>query len=196
MFVETPRCVRVACQFAVAVAIVVFGVRPVDAQTGGFMASATDNGLRAPLTNGQTETFMPQRGTFTFPAPYGTQGIRVTNATDCGGQDCVDYGYSYWRKMNNHVGSDTMLIVVGLNRGQGGSGPTLFTYNKKTGETRNAGALFDANSSFAASTAEGWYFSATRPQALYVNDGPRMLRFDVINRTFETVFDVGAGRYI
>jgi hypothetical protein len=160
------------------------------------MASATDSGLRAPVTNGQTEAFMPQRGTFTFPAPYGTRGVRVTNASDCGGQDCVDYGYAYWRKMNNHVGSDTMLIVVGLNRARGGSGPTLFTYNKNTGETRNAGALFDANSSYASATAEGWYFSATRPRALYMNDGPRMLRYDVIAKTFETVYDVGSGRYI
>src|SRR5687768_425705 len=204
VFVETPRFVRVACQFAVMAAIVAFGVSPVDAQTsgatGGFMASATDNGLRAPVTNGQTETFMPQRGTFTFPAPYGTQGIRVTNASDCGGQDCVDYGYSYWRKINNHVGSDTMLIVVGLNRSRGGSGPTLFSYNKNSGETRNAGALFDANSSFSYATAEGWYFSGTRPRALYVDDGPRMLRYDVISRTFETVFDItgplGGGKYI
>ena len=201
MFVETPRFVRVACQFVVmAVAIGAVGVSPVDAQssgaTGGFMASATDNGLRAPVTNGQTEAFMPQRGTFTFPAPYGTQGIRVTNASDCGGQDCVDYGYSYWRKINNHVGSDTMLIVVGLNRSRGGSGPTLFTYNKNTGETRNAGPLFAASTSFGNSTAEGWYFSATRPNAFYVSEGSRMLRYDVINRTFETVFDVGAGRYI
>ena len=95
-----------------------------------------------------------------FPAPYLTQGIRITNASDCGGSDCVDYGYSYWNKINNHAGSDTMLIVVGLNRARGGAGPTLFTFNKNTGETRNAGPLFDANSSFSYATAEQWYFSA------------------------------------
>ena len=59
---------------------------------------------------------MPARGVFTFPAPYLTQGIRLTNASDCvGGGDCVNpVGYSYWRNINNHVGSNTMLIVLGM----------------------------------------------------------------------------------
>ena len=93
-----------------------------------------------------------------------------------------------------------MLIVLGLNRRRGGGGPTLFTYNKRTGETRNAGPLFPADSPFSWSLAEGWYFSATRPTALYMNDGGRMLRYDVQQRTFETVFDVrdrfGSDKYI
>ena len=46
-----------------------------------------------------------------FPSPYITQGVRLTNDTDCGGQDCVNYvGYSYWRNINNHVGSNTMYV--------------------------------------------------------------------------------------
>src|SRR5687768_14348195 len=182
-----------------AMAIVAFGARPVDAQTaatGGFIASATDNGLRPTMTNGQTEGFMPQRGVFTFPAPYGTQGIRITNASDCGGQDCVDYGYSYWRKINNHAGSATMLIVAGLNRQKGGSGPTLFTYNKSTGETRNAGSLFDSNSKYSWETAEGWYFSGTLPNAMYLTDGLSLLRYDVINKALNTVFTATTGHYI
>ena len=45
----------------------------------------------------------------------GTTGVRLTNASDCAGQDCViPVGYSYWSNINNHVGSDTMLIVAGL----------------------------------------------------------------------------------
>jgi hypothetical protein len=83
-----------------------------------------------------------------------------------------------------------MLIVLGLDRRRGGGGPTLFTYNKRTGETRNAGPLFSADSPYSWSLAEGWYFSATRPTALYVNEGGRMLRYDVQQHTFETVFDV------
>ena len=32
-----------------------------------------------------------------------------------GGNDCVNYiGYSYWNNINNHAGSDEMLIFVGL----------------------------------------------------------------------------------
>ena len=124
---------------------------------------------------------MPQRGTFTFPAPYGTTGVRLTNASDCGGGDCVNYvGYSYWRNINNHVGSDTMLIVLGLDRQRGGGGPTLFSYNKNTGETRNLGPLFSADSPYSWATGEGWYFSASQRNALYMNDGFRLLRYDVV----------------
>src|SRR4030095_10730632 len=99
-------------------------------------------------------------------------------------------GYSYWSNINNHVGSDTMLIFLGLNRNAGGQGPTLFSYNKKSGAVQNLGPLFDSNSPYSWANGEGWYFSATRPHALYMNDGPRMLRYDVMNKTFETVYDV------
>ena len=199
MFLGIPRVVPAA----LAIVILAGTVSPLRAQTapGGFLTTAGDTGVRAPITGAAAQAFLPQRGVFSFPAPYLTQGVRITNASDCGGNDCVDYGYSYWNKINNHAGSDTMLIVVGLNRSRGGTGPTLFTYNKTTGETRNAGPLFDANSSFSYATAEQWYFSRTRPNALYLGEnGPRMLRYDVISKAFETVFDVttllGSGKYL
>jgi hypothetical protein len=37
---------------------------------GGFMDSATGNGLRPRLSSGEIQSFLPQRGTFTFPSPY------------------------------------------------------------------------------------------------------------------------------
>jgi hypothetical protein len=178
------------------------GVAHAQAQApGGFVDSATGNGLRPRLSAGEIQAFMPQRGKFTFPAPYGTSGARLTNAGDCAGDDCVNYvGYSYWRNINNHVGSDTMLIFLGLNRQRGGSGPTLFSYNKNTGETRNLGPLFSGDSALGWSTGEGWYFSATRQNALYVNDSTRLMRYDVVSHALETVFDVtvhlGADRRI
>jgi hypothetical protein len=203
VFLGIPRVVPAALRAAFAILIVIGAATPLRAQTapGGFLASASDAGVRAPITAAAAQGFLPQRGVFSFPAPYLTQGIRITNASDCGGGDCVDYGYSYWNKINNHAGSNTMLIVVGLNRSRGGAGPTLFTYNKSTGETRNAGPLFDANSSFSYATAEQWYFSRTRPNALYLGEnGPRMLRYDVLSKAFETVFDVtsllGGGKYL
>src|SRR4029079_8787888 len=53
---------------------------------------------------------------------------------------------------------------------------------------------------FSWATGEGWYFSATRPTTLYMNDGPRILRYDVEARTFETVFDAapqfGTDKYL
>src|SRR5262245_6508187 len=175
------------------------------AQTGGFVDSATSSGTRPRLSSATIQSFIPSRGRFTFPAPYGTQGIRLTNANDCGGGDCVlSVGYSYWRNINNHVGSDTMLIFLGLDPRKGGGGPTLFSYNKNTGDTQNRGPLFDAGSPFPSATGEGWYFSATQPNTLYVsNSTSRLQRYDVINHTFSTVFDIasrtdlyGSNRYI
>jgi len=159
--------------------------------SGGFVDSSTGAGLRPRLSAGEIQTFLPQRGNFTFPAPYGTTGTRLTNASDCGGGDCVNYvGYSYWRNINNHVGSDTMLVVLGLDRQRGGGGPTLFSYNKNTGETRNAGPLFSADSPHSWASGEGWYFSASQRHALYMNDGVRLLKYDVVTHAMETVFDV------
>ena len=164
---------------------------PARAQTGGFLESASSTAYREPLSAGTLQEILPARGRFTFPSPYSTIATRLTNAADCGGSDCVNYvGYSYWSNINNHVGSDTMLVFLGLDRSRGGPGPSLFTYNKTTGETRNAGALFDASDPLSWATGEGWYFSATAASALYLNDGPLMLRYDVLTRSAETVFDV------
>src|SRR5437870_1770046 len=168
---------------------------------GGFIDSSTGAGLRPKLSAGEIQAFLPQRGTFTFPSPYSTTGIRITNASDCGGQDCVhSVGYSYWNNINNHVGSDTMLVFLGLERRSGGGGPTLFSYNKRTGETSNLGPMFSADSPYSWGTGEGWYFSASQPTTLYMNDGPRMLRFDVMTHAMSEVYNVesllGAGRVI
>jgi len=169
--------------------------------TGGFVEPATSPASRAVTTAADAAAMLPSRGPFTFPPPYNTTGIRLTSAEDCGGQDCVrPIGYSYWSNINNHAGRDTMLIVIGLDRRFGGGGPTLFSVDKRTGETRNAGPLFTAASPFSHSSGEGWYFSGTRPHALYMNSGARLLRYDVQARTFETALDVtshfGANRYI
>ena len=167
----------------------------------GFEESATSAGLRPTISSGQSQTFLPSRGVFTFPAPYNTTAFRLTNSGDCGGADCVfPVGYSYWNNINNHSGSDTMLAFLGLDRRKGGGGPTLFSVNKATGETKNLGAIFPPDNNFSWSTGEGWYWSDTRPTTLYLNDGPRMLRYDVQSHASETVFDVsakyGSNRYI
>jgi hypothetical protein len=186
--------------FSVAVLAVVVlafanGTQSVSADSGpgGFMDSATGGGLRSKLSAGEMKTFLPDRGRFTFPSPYNTQGARITNGSDCGGQDCVHaVGYSYWSNMNNHVGSNTILMFVGLERRQGGAGPTLFSYDKNSGQVKNEGPLFSADSNFSMASGEGWYFSGTQPTKIYMNDGPRMLRYDVRAHTFETVADVSA----
>jgi hypothetical protein len=169
--------------------------------TEGFTDSATSAGLRPLMSRAEMQTFLPARGPFRFPSPYSTQGIRITTASDCGNADCVQpVGYSYWSNINNHSGSDTMLIFVGLDRRKGGAGPTLFSVSKSTGETKNLGPIFPADSPHSWSTAEGWYFSATHPTMLYLFEGSQLLRYDVQTRQLTTVFDsagqFGADKYI
>jgi len=150
--------------------------------------------IRTRLNATQIHSFVPPtRGSFTFPSPYNTKAVRITDASDCGGLDCVWYvGYSYWRNSNAHQNSNEMLIFLGLANNRGGAGPTLFKLNKTTDAITKVGPLFPAGSKFLNYTGEGWYFSATRPHTLYVYDGPKMLRYDVVTKQFETVFDVTA----
>ena len=183
------RTLRVFLGLGLAVLLHIFSIT-VFAQ--GLVESATGNGLRSPVSGRN----VPSARGGSFPAPYNTQAVRITTAADCGGGDCVNpVGYSSWSNINNHVGSDTMLIFLGLK----GQGATLFSYNKNTGETSNRGALFAGDNTFGwapLSTGEGWYFSATRPHALYINEptGSRLFRYDVIAHAWETVFDM-SGRF-
>ena len=159
---------------------------------GGFVEKHTDLAIRPIWSASQVQAFLPTRGKFTFPAPYNTEGIRLTNSSDCSGSDCVVYvGYSYWRNMNNHRGSDTMLIFLSL---RNNGGPTLFSYNKVTDQVVKVGPLFNASSPYSGSSGEGWYFSATQPTKMYIptNGDRALLRYDVVARTFETIFDVTA----
>ena len=192
MFVETHRSIITLGIAAVFASFVAADVR---AQSGGFIDSATAQGVRPQLSSATLQGMLPTRGRFNFPSPYNTEAVRLTNSGDCNGGNCVhSVGYSYWRNINNHAGSDTMLIFLGLERRAGGGGPTLFSYNKRTGETQNRGPLFDSNSNYSWSAGEGWYFSATQANSLYVSlqGSPRLERYDVINHTLSTVFDVSS----
>jgi Big-like domain-containing protein/purple acid phosphatase-like protein len=177
---------------------VILSAAPAAAQfPGGFITKSYDAPNRPRLTQSQIQSFLPAgRGRFTFPAPYNTTGIRITIPADCGGADCVDYvAYSYWKNMNNHQNSDTMYIVLGLNRNRGGTeGPTLFAYNKVTDAVTKVGALFDASSSWSWESANGWYFSATMPTKLYVYawHTSALYRYDVLSHTFNQIFDVAS----
>lgn len=159
---------------------------------GGFIERSGSPALRARFTPSQIQSFLPPagaKGAFRFPAPYNTGAVRLTNATDCAkGQDCLWYtGYSYWRNINNHVGSSDMYIFLGTDRSRGGVGPMLIRYNKVTEQVQKLGPLFDAGSPYSFSTGEGWYFSATRPTKLYTSlAGSRQLRrYDILSRKFD-----------
>ena len=160
---------------------------------GGFIEQVPGN-LRPRWNAAELRTFLPAtRGKFLFPPPYNTEAIRITDASDCGGTDCVTpVGYSYWRNSNAHEGANDMWIFLTLNRQRGGSGPTLFQFDKSTDTITKVGPLFPAGSRFVSSSGDGWYFSASRTNKLYINDGPKFLRYDVTTHLFDTVYDVTA----
>jgi len=172
------------------------------AAPGGILEATVSAQTRPLLTKKEIQTLVPEQGAFTFPAPYNTKAVRITNASNCEkGANCVyPVGYSYWRNSNNHVGSNTMYIFLGMDRARGGGGPTLFSYDKNTDVITKSEPLFNADSPYSMASGEGWYFSATLPTKLYMNDGARMLRYDVLSHEFETVFDAatefGADRTI
>ncbi|HEY0961602.1 MAG TPA: fibronectin type III domain-containing protein [Pseudomonadales bacterium] len=162
---------------------------------GGFveLPATLSNVVEPLLSPSQINSFLPSKGKFTFPAPYNTQGVRLTNAADCGGADCVSaIGYSYWRNINNHVGKDTMLIMIGLNKTKGGAGLTLLQYNKVTEQLTNLGPVFDSNTAYSGASGEGYYFSATLPTKIYLHSGSKILRYDVMTKQYETIVDVSA----
>ena len=168
-------------------------VTPPPPSTGGLLEKAGSPALRARFTTPQLQAFLPAGGAtgkFKFPAPYNTEAVRLTNAQDCaGGSDCLWYvGYSYWRNINNHVGSTDMYIFLGTDTNRGGVGPVLLRYDKSTDAVQNLGALFDQNSPYHWSTGEGWYFSATQPSKLYtfVVGGTQLRRFDIFTRHFDS----------
>ena len=170
------------------------GMFPPPPPGGGFIETAGSPALRPRFTAAEIAALLPPnggKGRFRFPAPYNTDGVRLTNATDCaGGGDCLWYvGYSYWRNMNNHVGSRDMYLFLGTDRAHGGVGPVLLRYDKVTDTVHKIGALFAASSPYSFSTGEGWYFSGTRPHRLYVHlVGSSQLRgYDVIQRRFEPI---------
>jgi hypothetical protein len=171
----------------------VVGFTPAPSPGAGFIETAGSPALRPRFTRAQIDEFLPPgdaKGAFTFPPPYNTRGVRLTNASDCaGGADCLWYvGYSYWRNMNNHVGSADMYIFLGTDPHNGGVGPILLRYNKATDVVETLGPLF-ATGPFSNSTGESWYFSGSHPTRLYVYlvGTPQLRRYDILQRQFETI---------
>ena len=159
---------------------------------GAFVEKAGSQTFRARFTPSQIASFLPAGGAtgrFTFPAPYNTDGVRLTSGADCAaGQDCLwPVGYSYWRNINNHVAGDTMYIVLGFDRNRGGAGPSLIAYDKVADHVQNLGPLFPMESPYSYSTTEGWYFSATGASRLYtfLPGTSTLRRYDVISRQFD-----------
>jgi hypothetical protein len=169
------------------------GVFPPPPAGGGVREKAGSPALRPRFTRAQIDSFLPPggaTGAFRFPAPYNTDAIRLTNAANCPGTDCLWYvGYSYWRNINNHVASADMYIFLGTDTNRGGAGPSLIRYNKVSDAVEQVGPLFAPGTPYRDSTGEGWYFSATNPTALYTHlvGGTALRRYDILTRTFDPI---------
>ena len=162
---------------------------------GGFIEPTTSTEVRARLSAAELQALLPAAGgKFTFPPPYNSEAIRLTDANNCaGGRDCVRYvGYSYWRNINNHVGQDSMLIVLGLATQSGGAGFSLFRYHKDTEKLDALGPVFAGTSIPIDMTGEDIYFSGTRPTVVYAAQGSQLLRVDVLTKAVEVVFDAAS----
>lgn len=102
--------------------------------------------------------------------------LQLTNAGNTP-NGCEPRNYSYWPQINNHRGQDHFYVFVG----RIGQKPLLFRVTKATNHVDVVEALPWEG------TGEGWYFSDTRPFDLYVLDGPKILRYNVVTRSIETV---------
>ena len=181
-------------------------VSPPPPPGGGLLEKSGSPSLRPRFTADQINQFLPAGGAigpFTFPAPYNTTGVRLTNASICAGgaagapnaaaalgPDCLWYvGYSYWRNINNHVGRAEMYVFLGTDPNRGGQGPILLRYDKATDTVEHLGPLFAVDTTHYWSTGEGWYFSGTLPTTLYtlVVGDSKLRRYDVLTRQFEAV---------
>ncbi len=101
----------------------------------------------------------------------------ITDATTAP-QGCEPRTYPYWSQINNHAGADHCYAFVG----RVGLHPLLLTIRKSdlvVTETRDLPF---------AGTGEGWYFSDTRPHALYILLARSLIRYDVVTDQTETVF--------
>ena len=145
---------------------------------GGFLEPASSTEVRSPV-----KLTLPDRGPFQFPAPYGTVGIRLTNASDMHGADALWYcGYSYWPNVNCHTGQSDLLVFLGIDRQRGGDGPSLWRVDKATDQVTPLGPIFDQSAALSWATGEGWYWSATEWNILYASDQTHLYRVDVSPR--------------
>ena len=148
----------------------------------GILLRAVDESIRRQLNTNQIRAFLPnESGPFTFPQPWGTQGIRVTSAAD---GDVHPLGMAYWPNVNNHASRGSMHVFLSVN-----GALTLFSISKRTLAVQNLGPLpFHG-------TGEGCYWSLSEPDVLYVPREKQLLRYNVDSRTEEVACEATTNIY-
>jgi len=165
------------------------------APSGGFWESDTSTTAYAPLSASQISSFLPStRSAFTFPAPYNTQGVRVTLPSDCpNSSNCVQYiGYDYWARMNNSAGSPFMYILVGLGKGPGALGPTIYKYDKDKDKMTLFEHLFTNFPQVVVNSAQTMYFSHDHQYGLYYYTSTSLNRINILTQKATTIFNLGS----
>jgi len=152
-----------------------------DNGSGGFVTSAHDRSVRPIMTVEQMRSFLPARGPFTFPPPYNTRGIRVTNPDD---GRVRPIGMTYWPNINMHAGRPVMMVFLSLD-----DSLTLFTIDKSSGQVSMQGAIGFHH------TGEGVYWSFSNANLLYVSQGDKLWSYDVATGQRSVVVD-GSGEEI
>ena len=151
----------------------------------GIQTTSADATVRGVYSASEIASFVPARsGPFTFPAPYGTQAVRLTDDRD----GLIEpSGYGYWRKINAHEHESSISVVVGR-----GEAPALLVRVEKATLAVSSEIVPDLRG-----TGEQWYFSASDPDVLFVCDGSRALRrVDVLNGLSSDVFSVQDDCYV
>lgn len=94
-------------------------------------------------------------------------------------------GMSYWRNINNHSGSDKLLVVLSVNNEL-----VLFTIDKAT-----LGVIYQQPLGINH-TGEGVYFSAHESNILFIPINDTLLRFNVVTGEQLPVWISPAGTYL
>lgn len=148
---------------------------------GGFTVHCSDTSTRDVIGRLGASVFLPStRGAFTFPAPWGTQGVRLTDGSD---GDVRPVGYSYWRRINAHRTRPELSILVGRR----GACALLVFVDKLTLATRTS-ELADV-----WGEGEQWYWDAVDPDVFYLLEGGTLLRYNIVTRSRATVCALGGG---
>lgn len=126
-------------------------------------------------------TFVPPAalGSFQFPAPYYTRGMRLTNSSNAP-HGCEGRMYSYWCVINNHRGRDELYVFVERT----GQNPIVLKVHKASGRVSLLRELPWAG----LTTGEGSYFSDTDPVKLYACVGNELMTTNVETGETATAF--------
>jgi hypothetical protein len=154
---------------------------------GGIVERCTDMRIRLRPT-----VTLPESGPFLFPAPWGTQGVRVTNHQRTGGQDALWFGYAYWPKLNAHKDEPVIRVFVCTDPNRGGTGPSVYEVHKRTLEVTGPIPICTDASPLFWQTGEAWYWSHTDPAILYAADDARLYRVHVGTGAIDPLADVAA----